>query len=200
MKVICVENLRVIGNPDGSFHYQDDIDGEYIQVLFKLYPWEQLTVPALAPHPSPTLPNGTVWIEPPYKQLWSNKGLLPVLWKLFKDDPTRNQYLLPAYFDDKPRELKDYVRKPLLSREGANVSIYKGGELMLNTDGEYGGEGNVVQAFAPLPNFKSPYTGENHHPVMGVWMIDGEPEGMGIREGDLITNNTSFFVPHVITN
>jgi glutathionylspermidine synthase len=34
--------------------------------------------------------------------------------------------------------------------------------------------------------------------VLGSWLIDGEPAGMGIRESDgPITNNTSRFVPHL---
>jgi len=35
--------------------------------------------------------------------------------------------------------------------------------------------------------------------VLGVWMVDGEPAGLGVREGDgLITDNLSRFVPHLI--
>jgi glutathionylspermidine synthase len=35
--------------------------------------------------------------------------------------------------------------------------------------------------------------------VLGVWMIDGEPAGLGIRESaGLITDNLSHFVPHAI--
>jgi glutathionylspermidine synthase len=38
--------------------------------------------------------------------------------------------------------------------------------------------------------------------VIGAWMIEGEPAGMGIREGTgtagLVTRNTSNFVPHVV--
>ena len=37
------------------------------------------------------------------------------------------------------------------------------------------------------------------YPVIGAWMIDGEPAGMGIRESsDLVTDNRSRFVPHLI--
>jgi hypothetical protein len=54
--------------------------------------------PSSATWPTPTK-RGTVWIEPPYKAaLLGNKALLPVLWKLFGDDPERGKYLLPAYF------------------------------------------------------------------------------------------------------
>jgi len=45
----------------------------------------------------------------------------------------------------------------------------------------------------PLPSF------EGHHPVIGSWVIGGEPAGIGIRETNgLITGNTSMFVPHII--
>ena len=37
----------------------------------------------------------TLWIEPIWKMMWSNKGILPVLWRLFPDHPN----LLPAYFE-----------------------------------------------------------------------------------------------------
>ena len=202
VKVGLIEDLeKSVSEDDGSFYYKD-WDGEFVQIIFKLYPWEWLTEPAIAPEThSPAALNGTVWIEPPWKQLWSNKGLLAVLWKLFKDDSEKSQYLLPAYFADEPHNLTSYVRKPLLSREGANITIVTDGEAVVRTNGQYGSEGYVVQQFAPLPNFHSPYSGEDHHPMLGVWMIDGEPAGMGIREsGNLITNNSSFFAPHTLVN
>jgi glutathionylspermidine synthase len=35
--------------------------------------------------------------------------------------------------------------------------------------------------------------------VLGAWVVDGEPAGLGIRESDgLITDNLSYFVPHTI--
>ena len=40
------------------------------------------------------------------------------------------------------------------------------------------------------------------HPVIGAWLIDGEPAGMGIREGlgtdGLVTRDRCNFVPHAI--
>jgi glutathionylspermidine synthase len=143
---------------------------------------------------------GTVWIEPPYKAaLLGNKAILPVLWKLFGDDPDRRHLVLPAYFEDqRPAWLTSYVRKPLLGREGANVTIVRDGAVAQTTPGPYGGGGFVCQAFAPLPAFPDE-NGRPWHPVLGVWLIDGEPAGMGIRESaGLITDNLSHFVPHTI--
>jgi len=74
-----------------------------------------------------------------------------------------NELLLPAYLDG-PREMKDYVRKPLLGREGANVQVIRQGEKE-QSYGRYGEEGWVYQALAPIPCM------DGHYPVLGSWMI-----------------------------
>jgi Glutathionylspermidine synthase preATP-grasp len=50
--------------------------------------------------------------------LWSNKALLPILWRLFPRHPN----LLESYLDG-PRAMTSYVRKPIYSREGANITV-----------------------------------------------------------------------------
>jgi glutathionylspermidine synthase len=181
---------------DGRFY---DTRRRRIEVIFKLYPWEWLVDDRFGQAVLADLarPDSTVWIEPVYKMLWSNKGLLPVLWQLFRDDPERSRYLLPAYFADAAHDLTSYVRKPLLGREGANIRIVAQGGTLVETPGGYGEEGYVVQQFAALPDFAG--IGGSHHPVLGAWLVDGEPAGLAIREGDgLVTDNCSFFVPHAI--
>ena len=155
---------------------------EPIDVCFKLYPWEWMVREEFAPH----LPHApTRWLEPAWKLLLSNKALLVVLWDLFPDSP----YLLPA---DYASLAGDHVRKPALSREGANVTITVGGRTIADTDGDYGGP-YVYQAYAPLPNF------DGQHPVIGSWLVNGHACGIGIREdAGLVTGNTSRFVPHAI--
>ncbi len=84
----------------------------------------------------------------------------------------------------------DYVRKPLLSREGANVTIRSRG-VVRAAPGGYGSEGFVYQGVAPLPAF------DGRYPVIGAWIVGDEPAGIGIREDDSpITRNSSRFVPH----
>lgn len=34
--------------------------------------------------------------------------------------------------------------------------------------------------------------------MIGAWIVDGQPAGMGIREDGPITGNTARFVPHII--
>jgi len=82
------------------------------------------------------------------------------------------------------------VKKPLLGREGANITL-KIADRETSTSGPYGEGRYVYQAVASIPEMKSRY------PVIGSWVIDGESAGMGIREStNLITDNLSRFVPH----
>jgi glutathionylspermidine synthase len=163
-----------------------DENNNPIVSLFKLYPWEWLMHEEFASQLAVT--HGKMqWIEPIWKMLWSNKGLLPILWELFPNHPN----LAPAYAHS-PRELVDYVRKPLLSREGANVTVHRAGEPEVVTPGDYGEEGFVYQALAPLPDYGG------RVPVIGSWLIDGQAAGIGVRESDgPVTTNMSRFVPHL---
>jgi len=159
-----------------------DLEERPIQVLFKLYPWEWLIKDAFAPH---ILSDTTAFLEPAWKMILSNKGILPILWEMFPGHPN----LLAAH--DRPEPLNGrHVRKPLLGREGANVDIVTP-ERRLTTGGDYGREGCVYQEYCPLPDF------DGWHPVIGSWIIGGRTAGIGIREDRApITGNLSRFVPH----
>lgn len=160
-----------------------DLDGTRIERCFKLYPWEWLWHEEFGKN----LAHDCIQlIEPSWKMLLSNKGLLPILWELFPEHPN----LLPAFESAAPLG-SSYIRKPKLSREGSNVSWIEGGVAIEETDGDYGEEGHVYQALANLPDF------DGNHPIFGVWMIDHEAGGLGIREDTRrITGNLSRFVPH----
>jgi len=166
-----------------------DLDGRSMELVFKLYPWEWMFHDAfgerLAQAP-------TRWVEPPWKAILSNKGILPLLWEMFPDHPN----LLPAYFEDDPNAARlgaSFVRKPLYSREGANVTLISEGVTVVEQEGPYGAEGFIRQALAPLPNFS------NQYPVLGSWLIDHTPCGLSIREDENpVTGNTSRFLPHAI--
>ena len=173
---------------DGFF---TDADDRVIESIFKLYPWEWIVaederfVQAL-------LQRGThmQWIEPIWKMLLSNKGMLAVMWELFPESP----FLLPASLDIAETLTWDaYVRKPLLSREGANVTVTMFDQTLVESQGDYGEEGYVYQAMATIPDF------DGRHPVIGSWIIGQDAAGIGIRESKrIITDNLSQFVPHLI--
>jgi glutathionylspermidine synthase len=166
-----------------------DLDNRKIELAFKLYPWEWMFHDAfgakLAEAP-------TRWIEPPWKAVLSNKGILPLLWEMFPGHPN----LLPAFFEDDPRAAElgtSYVRKPLYSREGANVTLVSGGVPFASHEGQYGSEGFIRQTLAPLRDFNGQY------PVIGSWLVDHTPCGLSVREdAGLITGNSSRFLPHAI--
>lgn len=167
----------------GVFVDQNNSD---IKTLFKLYPWEWLCREDFSEY---LLSGATQVIEPPWKMLLSNKAILPILWQLFPNHPN----LLPSFFDSW-RISGDYVKKPLYSREGANISIYRGSQVS-HTEGLYGAEGFVYQAFAPQAFFDDGITPA--YTSIGSWIVGDRAAGIGLREDDtLVTKNTSRFVPH----
>src|ERR1700704_5107255 len=100
-----------------------DLDNRDIELVFKLYPWEWMFRDTFG---EKLVGAPTRWIEPPWKAVLSNKGILPLLWEMFPGHPN----LLPAFFEDDPRAAElgtSFVRKPLYSREGANVALISDG-------------------------------------------------------------------------
>src|SRR5262249_41299038 len=165
--------------PNGRFV---DVDSAPIELMFKLYPWEWMMRETFGA----SLPGAaTQFVEPPWKAILSNKGILPLLWAMFPNHPN----LLPAYFENDPKAAElgqSYVRKPLYSREGANVDLIVDGNTVDKDAGPYGAEGFIRQAIAPLPQFDGSYT------VLGSWIAAGQPCGLSAREdASPITKNTS---------
>jgi Glutathionylspermidine synthase len=170
------------------------IDGRYtdlahdvLPAVFKLYPWEFMFHEKFGP----LLPKAdTLFFEPPWKAVLSNKGVLPLLWELHPGHPN----LLPARFDPAPDSPPPpgWVRKPLFSREGANVEIALPDGSVVSEPGPYGDAPWVLQAFHPLPCF------EGNYALIGSWVIGDRACGIGIREDrSLITTDASRFLPHI---
>ncbi len=200
-----LEKLAI--STDGQF--LDDED-RVIGTLFKLYPWEDLFRDDFAEN---LATSGCLFIEPPWKALLSNKGLLPVLWQMFEGHPN----LLPAFLEadveqalkgtgapaadvaeafDRaaPDLLRAHVRKPLFSREGASMAIVERGEITdASPRDDYAAHPKIIQAYHDLPEF------DGFRPIIGAWVIGQEAAGMGIREDrSRITQDLSRFKPHFI--
>jgi len=171
---------------DNNNGYFVDLDNEPIRNIFKLYPYEWMIDEEFGQN----IVNDqlkALWIEPSWKMILSNKAILPILWQLFP----YHKNLLPTYFTRS--NLKNYVKKPLLSREGANITIVENEKLVAESEGNYGAEGYIFQELCKLPDFNGNF------PVIGSWVIGQQSAGIGIREsGTLITDNLSRFVPHLI--
>jgi glutathionylspermidine synthase len=184
-KFVSIDRIGL--DADGKFV---DEDGYIVQAIFKLYPWEDMF---REPYAEKLAASGAIFLEPAWKAILSNKGLLPLLWDRHPGHPN----LLPAFFDDDAAGKADlgnsYVRKPLFSREGWDIELVDGGRRAKGREGGYGEEGFVVQALARLPRLDGKY------PVIGSWVVGTEAAGLSIREDQSrVTRNLSRFVPHMI--
>lgn len=201
-------DLEQIGlSEEGQFLDSED---RVIGILFKLYPWEDMLRDDFAAHLAGAQ---CLMIEPAWKAILSNKGLLPLLWEMFEGHPN----LLPAFFAadigaalagsgdaapgvaarfDRAREAlgRGYVSKPIFSREGASVIIHEAGHAPeIAVDSSYDAHPRIVQAYQPLPDF------DGFHPVIGAWIVGETCTGMGLREDrSRITQDLSRFKPHFI--
>jgi len=183
-KFVFIEDIGL--DKDGNF---TDLDNQVISWMFKLYPWEFMFEEEYGQYLGS---NNIRWLEPPWKAVLSNKALLPMLWQMFPNHPN----LLPAFFEDelaKAKDLETLVRKPIFSREGANISFIKDQSEILRSEGPYGQEGYIYQASHVLPNFSDNYT------LIGSWLVDDKAAGISLREDKgPITQDMSRFLPHII--
>jgi glutathionylspermidine synthase len=181
---IFIEDIG-LSNTDKKFY---DMYERQISAIFKLYPWEWLIKEDFGQFISKS---SALFIEPAWKIILSSKGILPILWEMFPDNP----YLLETYSDSKKLEKRPHIKKPFFSREGSNIELININTNYSPVDGGYGIEGFVYQERFDMPCFK---VGNNkNYPVIGSWIINNLPAGIGIREDDSpVTLNTSRFVPH----
>lgn len=176
-----------------------DDESRVIGALFALYPWEDMLRDRFG---EAIAGSRCRMIEPAWKAVVSNKGILPVLWEMFEGHPN----LLPAFFEadfaaGSPAVLRardtlaqGIVRKPLFSREGASITIEKEGTIVERAENRaYDSHPAIVQAFRELPLF------EGFRPVLGTWIVGQTCVGLGVREDrSRITQNLSRFKPHYI--
>jgi glutathionylspermidine synthase len=182
---VGIEGIGV--DAEGQLVDEQDV---LIAALFKLYPWEDMLREPYAAHLAGAK---TLFLEPAWKAILSNKGILPLLWERHRGHPN----LLPAAFRDDTAacaEIGDrYVAKPLFSREGADIRIVDGAHSEQGLEGGYGEEGWIVQAISPLPVF------DGQHAVIGSWIVGDEAVALSVREDDgAITRDLARYVPHAI--
>ncbi|GMR26140.1 glutathionylspermidine synthase family protein [Stenotrophomonas sepilia] len=181
-QAIAIEDIGL--SDDGRFTALDD---SVIGTLFKLYPLEDL----MAEEFGRALPgSGVQLLEPAWKAVLSNKGILPLLWQRNVGHPN----LLEAHFDDGSTLAPGWVRKPLFSREGANIEMHLADGSTQRSDGPYDGPA-IIQRAHPLTRFEGGY------PLIGSWVVGDHACGIGIREDDsAITRDSARFVPHAIVD
>lgn len=176
--------LEQLGEASGQLV---DTEGYAIGGLFKLYPWEFMLHEEFS---EIILTSQTQWLEPTWKMLLSNKGILPLLWQKYPNHPN----LLESHFETANQALAPgWVRKPLFSREGANVELITLNGERVFEPGPYDDAAFIRQRLHRLPKFGDSYT------MIGSWVVGQSAAGIGIREDNsLITKDSSRFLPHII--
>lgn len=81
-----------------------DLDRKAIKTIFKLYPWEMMLKDEFGSHAIETI-HQIQWMEPIWKMMFSNKGLLAILWELYPSHAN----LLEAHLND-PGTMTEYVK------------------------------------------------------------------------------------------
>ena len=185
-----------------------DLENNLIKNIFKLYPWEDLMREDLATGkpkiPRLILENKVTFIEPIWKAILSNKGILAIFWELFENHAVYGEYLLESYNEasfslemEYLTRFKPHVRKPLFGREGQNIEIIVPNQTtpLSQREGDYGEEGYIIQEYVELCQY------QGFNLIMGSWMVGEEPCGMSLRgDRSFITGNSAIFIPHAILN
>ncbi|MBN8194105.1 glutathionylspermidine synthase family protein [Bacillus sp. NTK074B] len=149
-------------------------------------------------------------LNPPSAFLLQSKGVQALIWGLHEEGSTFfseeehqwiERYFLPTYLDPETFEESGmtYVKKPAFGREGDTVKILEAtGKVLLEDKNEtYKQTLPVYQQFCPLPvSVISTDEGEKEASLMvGSFIINGNPGAIGIRAGNAITDNESYFLP-----
>lgn len=180
-----------------DFAYVDEVEfgeegifknGVNYEYWFKLIPWEEIAIEEgeLAMLLTQIMRNQkAIILNPAYTLLFQSKGILKILWELYPNHPL----LLESSYE--PLQWKDFVRKPMFGREGANISIVKDDVKLQENIGPYGNNKMIYQQYYELNS------NENEYYQAGVFFAY-EGCGLGFRKGGLIIDNASKFVGHII--
>lgn len=186
-KSVELMDMAEIGFSEGG--YFTDPHERVIEKLFKLYPWEWMTE---EPFFAEIGQERARFIEPAWKMMLSNKGLLPILWELNPGHPL----LLPAYASQQELQahgISFWAEKPFFGREGAGVSLVDRGKQIATGGAGHHREPAVYQKHASL------FSANGQHFVWGLWMIGDKCRGLSARgDSSPITGNLSRFFPHRI--
>lgn len=180
-----------------DFSYVDEVEfgeegifknGVNYEYWFKLIPWEEIAIEEgeLAMLLTQIMRNQkAIILNPAYTLLFQSKGILKILWELYPNHPL----LLESSYV--PLQGKDFVKKPMFGREGANISIIKDDVKLQENIGPYGNNKMIYQQYYELNS------SENEYYQAGVFFAY-EGCGLGFRKGGLIIDNASKFVGHII--
>ncbi|WP_078428135.1 glutathionylspermidine synthase family protein [Alkalihalobacterium alkalinitrilicum] len=189
-------------------------DGDTIEFLYRLYPLEyfleersETGEPIGEQFLVHIINNKVKVINPPSALLMQSKAILALItakkeeWYTRVEQAAIEKYFLPTYFSLDQMASDSYVKKPVLGREGGGIKVVANG-LVLDEDVDYyQSQQAIYQQYFPMPDqtidtWDGPYTGKL---LIGSHVMNGEPSGLFLRVGELITGNLSMFVPYTTT-
>ncbi|GMK37647.1 glutathionylspermidine synthase [Paenibacillus sp. CCS19] len=149
-------------------------------------------------------------INPPSSFLLQSKAVQAVIWGLHEEQSPYftaeehawiKEHCLPTYLEaDTFLERQCWhVKKPAFGREGDTVQIRDGSGKVVTEDRSitYANHLSVYQQYVELP--QAQYRTENgvQHGscLIGSFLIGGRAGAIGMRIGDMITNNGSYYLP-----
>ena len=188
--VAAVDAMQVAASGDDRGVWAETEPGDWQQFsfVFKLVPWETLAEEEpelLADLTQLLLTRAVVVANPAYALLFQSKALLAVLWEQFPHHPL----LLETVAE--PATLSGHaVRKPVLGREGQNVTELLDGRSLSEVPGDYSHQPVIQQRWVELPT-----DAQGRRYQAGVFWA-GEGCAIGFRRDAGLITTLSEFVPH----
>lgn len=148
-------------------------------------------------------------INPPSAFLLQTKGVQVVIWGLHEEETFFTaeehawieQYMLPTYFEEDwfIEDREAYVKKPCFGREGDTVEIFHPDGTLMYADKNrsYTDSAPVCQKFVELPKttIKTTEGQKEAHLLTGCFLINGKASAIGLRAGNVITDNATYYLP-----
>ena len=137
-------------------------------------------------------------LNPPSSNILQSKMSFAILWNMYEngeltphEEEIVFRYLAPTYTEATPFTLwnKPYVKKPVISREGASVEIIRENKISKSKYDLYSDFLSVYQKYIELPKLKVILNNEftEKHYIIGSFVCNDNAVGLSCRLGDEIT-------------
>lgn len=188
--IASIDAMQVAATGPDCGVWAETAPGEWLRFdfLFKLVPWEILAEeePELTADLNHlTQSRAVVVTNPAYTLVFQSKALLSWLWEQHPGHP--------LLLETRDQPLGGHAaRKPVLGREGQDVTELQDGRVVSENPGEYANQPVVYQRWAELATDAA-----GHRYQVGAFWA-GEGCALGFRRAAGIITNESAFVPHVV--
>ena len=198
-----------------------DPAGDRIDVLCRIYPLHLFRGPLFEPHSlsggAGAEESGTLifdlavsrrlaLVNPPSAILLASKAVQALIWGLFEaglvfsaeERDTIRRFFLPTCLDP-PESGLPYVVKPAFGSEGSGVSLVdrRSGTTRRGSSAAWTEEPLVYQRYVEIPTreLMTEHGPRTLHLLFSCFLIAGEPMGICLRAGELITDESAWVVP-----